>query len=253
MFGLSNSLLQVFCFAEVFSFSSTGIVLQNLTKASVPFGVCAWPMNASVLFFRCLALLMQVSCFVQLFGLTIAVLYCFVQVSSHSSVSVPFDTGLVFDPLMQVFRFVQMFALTNACVQFCRDFGLTKASIILYRCSALPMKVLFCVYIYMFSYTIASVMFCTGVQPYQFQCSLLSRYSALPVRTLRCSLHTLQQTQDPPTFAQRGPAVQMSRLRQRVFPVSTLDSSHQNPHRRQTLQMQGMQRCFSRLNPPATP
>ena len=50
MFGLSDSLIKVFCFAEVFGFSSTGIVLQNLTKA------CAWPMNADVLFCICLAL-----------------------------------------------------------------------------------------------------------------------------------------------------------------------------------------------------
>ena len=139
MFGLSDSLIKVFCFAEVFGFSSTGIVLQNLTRA------CAWPMNADVLICMCLALLMQVYCFVQ-FGLTIAVLYCFVQVFSLSNASAPFDTGTVFDPLMQVYRFVQMFGLTNACVLFCRGLGLTKASIVFYRCSALPMKVLFCMY-----------------------------------------------------------------------------------------------------------
>lgn len=75
----------------------------------------------------------QVSCFVQS-GLTIAVLYCFVQVFSLSNASALFDTGMVFDPLMQVFRFVQLFGLTNACVLFCRGFGLTKASIAFCRC-----------------------------------------------------------------------------------------------------------------------
>ena len=75
----------------------------------------------------------QVSCSVQS-GLTIAVLYCFVQVFSLSNASALFDTGMVFDPLMQVFRFVQLFGLTNAYVLFCRGFGLTKASIAFCRC-----------------------------------------------------------------------------------------------------------------------